>query len=163
MKKILKIRVFIIFLTVLLISLALVNYPIFEITNSVGDDFLSTIKNDGNINVYLLEYHYTTGSGWLVTDSTNKDMINKEVVLCSAFDPRLLKDNDSFDLDYTAKLLVKSKKTVGNNGNIPVLFADEIAIVFNTNKTYYSIFDLKFSGIVKGILGVFNNKFRISY
>ena len=151
----------------MLVLVVLINYPIFLTKDNINDSYLNIIgKENKDINVYLLEYHYTTGSGWLVIDSTNKDLVNKEVVLCNAFDPRFLKDNNDFDLDYTAMLLVETKKIqdmVLDGENITVLFADEITVVFNANRTHYSILDLRLEGIIKSILGVFNRKFRLSY
>ena len=168
MKKILfKRNLFISFLVVMLVLVVLINYPIFLIKDNINDTYLNIIGEDNkDTNFYLLEYHYTTGSGWIVIDSTNKDMVNKEVALYNVFDPRFLKDNNDFDLDYTAMLLVEAKETQNTvlyGENITVLFADEITVVFNANQTHYSISDLRLEGIMKSILGIFNRKFRLSY
>ena len=164
MKKTLKNKLFISFLILMLVLVVLINYPIFLLKDNINDTYLNDVGKD--INVYILEYHYTTGSGWLVVDSTNKDMVKKEVALYSAFDPRFLKDNNDFDLDYTGMLLVESKRIedmVLDGENITVLFADEITVVFNVNRSHYSILDLRIEGIIKSILGIFNRKFRLSY
>ena len=144
-----------------------VDYPIFMVesnTNSIRH--ITSITTDGKGDVFILQYLYTTGSGWTVINSTNESMINKEVVLYNAFDPRFLKDNKDFDLDYTSMLLVKANKTkdtVINGENSTLLFADEITIIFDTEKPHYSMSDMSLPGIVKSIIGVFNHKFRLSY
>ena len=150
-----------------LILALLITYPIFRAENPADGNYsFNNAKTDKKSDVYLLQYRYTTGSGWTVIDSTDKSAVSKEVVLYNAFDPRFLKDNKNFDLDYTATLSVKANKTkdtVINGENSTLLFADEVTILFDTKKTRYSMSDMSFPGIIKSIIGIFNHKFKLSY
>lgn len=131
-----------------LILALLITYPIFRVENPADGNYsFNNAKTDKKSDVYLLQYRYTTGSGWTVIDSTDKSAVSKEVVLYNAFDPRFLKDNKDFDLDYTATLSVKANKTkdtVINGENSTLLFADEVTILFDTEKTRYSMSDMSF-------------------
>lgn len=138
--------------------------PVFTVVEQSNADKL-LLESDKT--VCILEYTYTTGSGWFITDSNDKSLINKEVILCSRLNPRLLKANAEYDLDYMAKYVMTVDTmwdTTTEDGEImPVVRADTIGIVYPSDKTYYSIADMQFFGIAKAFLGLFNKRCMFHY
>ena len=156
-----------ILLLVVLFIMILLNVPVYKIYNYNESDviFKEFVNQNREKTVCLLDYTYTTGAGWLVLNSTRKDMIGQDIVLSSFFNPRLLKDNKEFDMDYLANYIVvfdKAKKTMIEDETVSIIYPDEIGIVFDTNKEIYRIKDFSFLGLVKGLFGVFFPNFKLS-
>ena len=55
--------------------------------------------------ICLVKYQYTTGAGYYCVKSNNKNFENMYMIIQSKFDPRFLKDNNDFSLDYNAEYL----------------------------------------------------------
>ncbi len=154
-----KIKIFLIIAVVLIIS---VNIPVFKIDTY---DNYHTYKSDfkKNKDFFLLKYEYTTGYGWTIEDSSVKNSEFDEAVLCNIFDPRYLKDNKDFSLDYTAYLLVESQNYKEIEPGALHIVADSVTVLYNTDKSYYTVCDMSFTGFLKGISGVFIPPLRHSY
>lgn len=140
-----------------------INIPIFRVNINLDD--VSTNSNH-NKNICILKYQYTTGASWqVIYDSQNK-LENQNVALYSIFDPRWLKDNIDFEMDYMASYIVvidKSDSIMIDNQKVTVIYPENIIINFDTDKRYYKIKDISFEGILKSLIGVFNKKYRICY
>lgn len=139
---------------------ALMNYTIFEITRDMNQRF--EFDEDG---VYLLDYVYSTGSGWYIKDCSDESLINKEIVLYNLFDPRFLKANKDFELDYFAQYIVTGKLAGYDNVDnerIPILQATNITVIYNTEDENYKIRDMSLQGMIKSLLGVILPKYRFS-
>ncbi len=155
-------------IVVAIVSMAVIyiifKVPAFTVMEQINAEKL-LLQSDKTI--CILEYTYTTGSGWFITDSNDKNLINKEVILCSQLNPRLLKVNAEYDLDYMAKYVITVDtiwNTTTEDGEImPVVKADTIGIVYPSDKTYYSIADMQFFGIVKAVLGLLNRCYTFHY
>ncbi len=142
----------------------LANVPIFKVSNPNQKDYIDMCDENG---VYVLEHKSTTGSGWYVASGRDKKLVGQNVVLYSSFDPRSLKDNKDFYLDYSSVLVIKVKKissTIVDGEKIPMLVANSITIVSDKKgKNYYTVFDLSIEGLLKSALGLVNHKYRVSY
>ncbi len=140
------------------------NVPIFKVSNPNQKDYIDMCDENG---VYVLEHKSTTGSGWYVASGRDKKLVGQNVVLYSSFDPRSLKDNKDFYLDYSSVLVIKVKKissTIVDGEKIPMLVANSITIVSDKKgKNYYTVFDLSIEGLLKSALGLVNHKYRVSY
>lgn len=141
----------------------ILNIPIFEISSSYTDN---TYVNSSENSICVLKYTYTTGAGWVVTDSDIDSLVGENICLSYRFDPRLLRDNEDFSLDYQGKMVVsidKINKIVMDNEDVFVISPEKIKILYNTDKKEYRIKDMSFGGIVKSIMSLFNKKYSYSY
>ena len=125
-------------------------------------------KNE-NVDVCILDYDYVTGASWRVEESTNKDIENEYVCLSAICNPRLLKINEEFDLDYMAKYVVVIDKNISqtkvDDEDVSVLKVKDIVITnfYYENDGFDDIRfgDLSFGGKVKAILSLFVPKLRL--
>lgn len=121
-------------------------------------------KND----VCILNYDYVTGTGWKVEKSTNNALIGTYVLLDSAFNPRDLKINKDFELDYFAKFVVvidkEKKQMTVDNQDTCIIKAKEIIITDNSENTFckkIKFYDLTLVGKLKSMIAFFLPKYRI--
>lgn len=137
------------------------NITIFGV--SENDDIKQLQRNN---QICILHYEYVTGAGWMVIDSTREDLIGEYVVLKNYFDPRLLRENLDFDMDYMAKFIVifdDITSTKIDNENVRVISAKNIEVLYNTEKTNYKVRDMTFSGLLKFIKGIADKECWYSY
>ena len=156
-------RILILFSIFILILIFVANIPILEVKNKVSDAMLE-LKNDSN--VCILKNAYTTGTKWQVVYDQNDRLLNENVVLCCDFDPRLLKENKDFDLDYMAQYVVsvdKIDKITVNDELINVIYPKKIIIVYDTSKSYYTVADFSVQGLFKSLMGIINKKYKLCY
>lgn len=153
------------FLVTLIAVIALIcivaNTTIFGV--SENDDIKQLQRNN---EICILHYEYVTGAGWMVIDSTREDLIGEYVVLENCFDPRLLRENLDFDMDYMSDLVVcfdDMTSTKIDNEDVSVIIAKSIEILYDTAKTNYKVKDMTLSGMLKFAKGVFDKKFWYSY
>lgn len=142
------------------------NIPIFKVSNKLQGSIKRNIDFNEKNNMCILKYTYTTGPGWVVEDTNIRQLVCENVCLYSVFDPRLLKDNEEFDLDYLGKLIVvvdKVDKTVIDNEEVYVIHPKSVTILYDTNKDRYRIKDMSVGGIIKSLISMINKKFRYSY
>ena len=142
--------------------------PIFQLCplKDIDNEYTKICKKYDNKNICILDYEYTTGTGWIVLKSTDKSIIGKTIVLSNNFDPRLLRENSQFELDYFAKYIVvidHMSDTMIDGEIAPIIYAKEIEIIYNTTQSKYTVSDLTIYGILKSIMGVFNSSYRLSY
>lgn len=172
MKKYWKLYVVLIILVIVLLVYAINSIKICSIYSSDADyvfDMLQNTYNPENTDVCILNYDYVTGVGWKVEKSTNKDIDNKYVCINSICNPRLLKINKDFDLDYMAKYVVATDKNISqtkvDNEDVNVLKIKEIVITnfYYENDGFDNIRfgDLTFGGKLKSIIALFVPKFRL--
>ncbi len=141
---------------------------IFRVHSGDIENYYEKAAEGTDKNVYLLDYTYTTGAGWVVEKTNDAAFENDSVIVSTMFDPRLLKDNDEFELDYTAKLLVisdRQKRTELEGEKVCVLYAGEAVILKESGEEeegYYRIKDMSGGGIGKFLMGVVNPKYRVS-
>ena len=154
-----------IFLIVLLLILFYVAISFRIFTVYKYSDYDSACDEYGSENVYILKYAYTTGPGWYIKQHENPEMIGLTVALYAKMDPRFLRDNEEFELDYMTELLVVSKRTemVGSEPYEAILYPEKIDIIYPMAKTAeYKVYDMSAKGILKFILGIFNRKYWFS-
>ena len=132
------------------------NINIFNICSKNISDYTDLVfKSSKEKYICLVKYQYTTGAGYYCVKSNNKNFENMYMIIQSKFDPRFLKDNNDFSLDYNAEYLVEAKKAekIMYEGESAIkLYADKITVLYNTNKTVYKIKDMTFGGVLKAIL-----------
>lgn len=141
------------------------NIPIFSISNQPIDG-VKNMNSNKTDSICVLKYTYTTGPGWIVNDTNNDSLIGENVCLYNMFDPRLLKDNSEFDLDYQSQLMVlvdKIDKVVMDNEEVYVIKPKDITILYDTNKEEYRLKDMSLGGIIKFFISIVNKKYRYSY
>ncbi len=147
---------------IVVFALFYISRPIFNVVNEEGEVFFKKVVGENRKQqVCMLEYQYTTGAGWHVLDCTESILKNQNIILKTKYDPRLLKDNSDFTLDYTAKMIVifdKYEKTVYDNEEVYVLNATDITILRNTAKRHYTLMDFTLTGICKHFAGLFCQK-----
>lgn len=122
-----------------------------------------------DVDICILDYDYVTGAGWGVDASTNKNLENTYVVLDTLCNPRLLKINQEFDLDYLAKFVVvidkTPKQTTVDSETVYLIKAKEIVITNfyteNDGVKEMKFGDLTFAGKCKAIAALFVPKFRL--
>ena len=133
---------------------------IFEGSNASVDDIYRTVKKNTDKDVILLKYEYTTGVGWYVIDS-NKESIKKEnIILSTPFNPRLLRINRDYYLDYTAKFVVvvdKYSETKIEDKVITVIYPRKIVIQHEGTKKKYYPRDMQMIGIIRFLCGIVFN------
>ena len=157
-------KCFLVIFFIFLIVVAIWKIPVFKI-DYINDGNYARICNGEEI--YVLKHEYVTGSGWCVLSGADENLINKNVLLCSKFDPRSLKDNKDFYLDYSSTLVVRVKKigsAMLDGERVPMLITNDITVLSDkTKKKYYTVSDLTFEGIVRSILGFVNRKYWMSF
>ncbi len=156
---------------VVIIVLAVCLVPqikIFRVYSGDIENYYEKAAEETDKNVYLLDYTYTTGAGWVVEKTNDAAFENDSVIVSTMFDPRLLKDNDEFELDYTAKLLLisdRQKRTELEGEKVCVLYAGEVVVLKesdNEEDGYYRIKDMSMGGIGKFLMGIVNPRCRMS-
>ena len=107
----------IIILCVLLVTIVLVliinNINIFKVTTKSPEEIYNIVSSKYNldeVDVSVIKYHSVTGASWFVEKSTEKELENKNVCLSSVLNPRQLKVNKDFELDYFAQYVIVTKK-----------------------------------------------------
>ncbi len=172
MKKHKKIYVAITLLIIVVLIFVVNNIKICSINSREADYVFGLLQSEYNpekVDICILDYDYVTGASWRVEKSTNKDIENEYVCLNAICNPRLLKINEEFDLDYMAKCVVVIDKNISqtkvDNEDVNVLKAKEIVI---TNFYYQNeglddirFGDLTFGGKLKSIIALFVPKFRL--
>ncbi len=172
MKKHKKLYVAIILLIIVVLIFVVNSMKICSINSHEADHVFGLLQseyNPENVDICILDYDYVTGASWRVEKSTNKDIENEYVCLNAICNPRLLKINKEFDLDYMAKYVVvidkNTSKTKVDNEDVNVLKAKEIVITnFYYQKDGFDDIrfgDLTFGGKVKSIIALFVPKFRL--
>ena len=172
MKKHKKLYALIILVFIVVLIFVIDNIKICSI-NSQEADYVYELMQDKyknkNVDICILDYDYVTGASWRVEKSTNKDIENEYVCLNAICNPRLLKINEEFDLDYMAKYVVVIDKNISqtkvDTGDVNILKAKEIVI---TNFYYQNegfddmrFGDLTFWGKLKSIIALLVPKFRL--
>lgn len=118
---------------------------------------------------YLLKYSFTTGAGWKIIDCSEKEYIGENVAVKTAFDPRYLRCNKDFSLDYCAKLYVEGKPidtVLLYSEKTLFIDAHSIAVVDEGNvfeKDAFRLKDLSAVGFFRIFLGLFDNRANFSY
>ena len=172
MKKYKKFYVLLILFIIVVLFFVINNIKICSINSHEADYVYELIQDkykNENVDVCILDYDYVTGASWRVEESTNKDIENEYVCLNAICNPRLLKINEEFDLDYMAKYVVVIDKNIAqtkvDDEDVNVLKAKEIVI---TNFYYQNegfddmrFGDLTFGGKLKSIIALFVPKFRL--
>ncbi len=167
----LKRRLAAILAAVVIIAMAVCFVPqikIFRVHSGDIENYYEKAAEETDKNVYLLDYTYTTGAGWVVEKTSDSAFENDSVIVSTMFDPRLLKDNGEFELDYTAKLLVipdRQKRTELEGEKVCVLYAGEAVILKESDEEedgYYRIKDMSIGGIGKFLMGIVNPRYRVS-
>ena len=172
MKKHKKLYALIILVFIVVLIFVIDNIKICTI-NSHEADYVYELMQDKyknkNVDICILDYDYVTGASWRVEKSTNKDIENEYVCLNAICNPRLLKINEEFDLDYMAKYVVVIDKNIAqtkvDNEDVNILKAKEIVITnfYYQNEGFDDIRfgDLTFGGKLKSIIALFVPKFRL--
>ena len=109
MKKITKKSKHILILSVCLMLLILFFKPLFYSSAGSASEYYNSAKMSSQYRVMVIKYTYTTGAGWFVLEDSSDDLKNMNVVLKSGFDPRLLRANSDFELDYFAEYIIICK------------------------------------------------------
>lgn len=148
---------------ILILFYTAISFEIFSVCKY--SDYDSMCDKYGSENVYILKYTYTTGGGWCINQCENSEMTGLIVALYTKMDPRFLRDNDEFELDYMSELLVVSKCTEIVNGESyeAIIYPDKTIIIYPRAETSeYKVCDMSGEGILKFILGIFNRKYWLS-
>ena len=172
MKKHKKLYALIILVFIVVLIFVIDNIKICSI-NSHEADYVYELMQDKyknkNVDICILDYDYVTGASWNVEKSTNKDIENEYVCLNTICNPRLLKINKEFDLDYMAKYVVVIDKNITqtkvDDEDVGVLKVKEIVITdfYYENDGFDDMRfgDLSFGGKAKAILSLFVPKLRL--
>lgn len=162
----------VIILTIVVSIVIIDNIKICSINSKDANDVYELLQSEFNIeevDICILDYEYITGASWRVEKSTNRDLENEYVCLNTIYNPRLLKINKEFDLDYTAKYVAVIDRSVSqtriDNEDVDVLKVKEFVI---TNFYYQNdgfedlrFGDLTFEGKWKSMMALFVPKFRL--
>lgn len=155
-------RKFIIGVVIMTIVFGVVaNITIFQVAKT--DDINQIHTNSQKC---ILKYEYVTGASWKVIDSTLENLIGEYVVLKNYFDPRLLRQNLDFDMDYMAELVVSFDDVMStkiDNEDVRVIVAKGIEVLYDTEKSNYKVIDMTFSGLLKFAKGIVDKKCWYSY
>ena len=170
MKRHYRLRVFLIIVIITVFLVVLQNFTLCTMRcdsyESVYESVVSEINSDKN-DVCVLDYDYVTGAGWKVEKSTTNELTGTYVLLDSAFNPRDLKINKDFELDYSAKFVLIIDKQIKqvqlDNEMVDVIKASEIIIVADYEDSIIKFCDLTFAGKLKTILGAFIPIYRVHY
>lgn len=156
----------------LLIFVSLLFLPIFSDSVYVGnnqeeisDMLIKQYKSIyENLDVTVLRVQYVTeGTIWKAVASSNEKIQNKDVILLSLFNPRHLKANENFDIDFHSYVVVVSSFS----SSIPILRNIQRELIiprkiiickdrnvisytkeFQNRKGYYQVKDLNIMGIL---------------
>ena len=154
-------------LIIIIVLFLILNIPIFTASSISADRcFENSVRLNPDKTVCILRYHYTTGAGWIIDKSSNSALNGKPAVIQNAFDPRLLRDNSDFKLDYTAEFVITANdvsNTSFDDENVFLIKPKSIVIISDTAQNMYQIKDLSVNGIFKSIIGVFNSRYQISF
>ena len=159
----------IIIVVILLLIYCVFYVPIFRIIGSEDMQKHIAAAKDNNASVLCcIKYNYSTGVSWTIEDSSNKELIGKEVLIYNIIDPRLLKENSDYYLDYSMKLFVDVKhidKIDYEGEEVTVFTPKKIYLLSDNinNRDYYSLSDLSLNGWLKVILAFFNKNYRYCY
>ena len=135
---------------VIIILAAAAFIPVFG--TAEGDDFYLRYKDK---NIYVLNYEQTTGAGYTVKDTKDEKLLGKSVAVKTLFDPRFLKDNKDFLIDYNGEYIViadKTGKTEIDGESIDLIYADRIIIKYDGAPKSYHIYDMMPQGIIKAFM-----------
>ena len=172
MKKYKKVYVALILLVIVVLFFVVNNIKICSMYSREADYVFGLLQSEHNpekVDICILDYDYVTGASWRVEESTNKDIENEYVCLSAICNPRLLKINEEFDLDYMAKYVVVIDKNISqtkvDDEDVSVLKVKDIVITnfYYENDGFDDIRfgDLSFGGKVKAILSLFVPKLRL--
>lgn len=131
------IKIFILICIAITVCLFILNIPIFKVNTQSVDQYKQNTNFDEMNNICILKYTYTTGPGWAVEDTEIEQLIDQNVCLSCLFDPRLLKDNNDFELDYLSRLIVSIDtidKIIMDNEKVYVIKPKKITILCDTKK-----------------------------
>lgn len=159
-KKLLSIVIFAILI------LFITNYPLFECVDSFDYEYMNRLKEKyPNCDVLLMRHTETTGAGWIVENQNLDSDFDKSIIISTHFDPRFLRDNKDFEMDYNARYLVvikRKEKIKYESEDVLKVYPRKIIVVYNTGKKIYRFRDMTFVGIIKATLGIFIKKFSLS-
>ena len=172
MKKRKKLYTAIVLLLVMILLVAVNCIKICSVNPHVAEDvyeWVLTQYNTEDVDICILDYQYVTGASWFVERSTNKAIENTYICLNTICNPRLLKLNEEFELDYFSKFVVVIDKNVTkatiDDEEVYILKAKDITI---TNIYYQNdggddlrFYHLTFAGKLKSVLAFFVPKFRL--
>lgn len=142
------------------------NMPIFTVSKQSDVIEKGHLGSSSLNRICVVQYTYTTGAGWRVVDTNVDELIGQNVYLYTLFDPRLLKDNVEFDLDYLAKYKIEIDtvdKIAMKDQKVYVINPKSITILYDTDKKKYRLKDMSYGGIIKSFLSIVNKRFRYSY
>jgi len=173
MKKVIK-SVLIIALVVLILCMIISNIPVFGIYSGLAENYYELAMaeyNPENTDVCVLDYSYVTGASWLVEKSTDAELEGQFVCLKSICNPRDLKLNDDFELDYGAKYVMtieKNKEYTELDGEQARVITPKSIVI--TNFYYYQdgystlrFKDLSFRGKMLAINAIFKPDLRMHF
>jgi len=168
----------IIILCVLLVTIVLVliinNINIFKVTTKSPEEIYNIVSSKYNldeVDVSVIKYHSVTGASWFVEKSTEKELENKNVCLSSVLNPRQLKVNKDFELDYFAQYVIVTKKTDKYmeiaKETVEILYPVEYIITGyyheNDGDDYFKVKDLSLKGKLNLFVSMFVSKYRMQY
>ena len=172
MKKHKKQWVLIILLLMIVLSLIVNSIKLGLINSNAAEYVFGLFENKynlENVDICILDYDYVTGASWRVDKATNKNLDKEYVVLSTIYNPRLLKINKEFDLDYAARYVAVIDKNTSqiniDNEDVSVLKVKEIVITdfYYQNEGFDDIKfgDLTLGGKFKTVIALFVPKFRL--
>ena len=142
------------------------NYPLFECVGSVDYEYMSRVnENYPDCDVLIMRHTETTGAGWIAENQNSDNDFDKNIIISTHFDPRFLRDNKNFEMDYNARYLVvvKRKEKITYEGEeVLKVYPRKMVVVYDTDKKFYRFKDMTFAGLMKAALGVFIKKFALS-
>lgn len=161
-------------ISIIIISLSTIVYivlsflPIFDVSyldsQMLYEKVVKEYKDDM---VILAKYQYSTGANWLVINCNNEQLVSQNIVLYTYLNPRLLKDNSDYFMDYTSKyiIIVKKVATVNLDGEAVIVIKPKKIIVNNNfgEKKVYLLKDFSARGILKFILAIISKNYRYCY
>lgn len=172
MKKHKKLYALIILVIIVVLIFTIDNIKICSINSHESDYVYKLMQekyNNKNVDICILDYDYVTGAGWRVEKSTNRDVENEYVCLNAICNPRLLKINKDFELDYMTKYVLVIDKDITqikvDNEDVNVLKAKEIVITnfYYQNEGFDDVRfgDLTLGGKLKSLVALFVPRFRL--
>jgi hypothetical protein len=151
---------------VIVLAFLALNVPIFNVADRSAKEVTADTAASEQNRMCVLRYSYTTGAGWTVEETNAAELAGQNVYLSTVFDPRLLKDNSEFDLDYMAEYVVVIDdigKITAEDDEIYVIEPKSITILYDTDKQNYRLKDMSCGGLIKSLLSAVNKKYRYSY
>lgn len=163
-------------LVIIIISLAILyiginNITIFETASQDAESVFNILVskyNPDEADICILKYGQVTGAGWYVEKSTDKELEGEYVCMSAVCNPRALKENEDFLLDFTVHYVVSIEKTdkfIEIDGEkVKVISPKEIVITDYVQGIYKREFkDLSLSGKLHALMAFFVPKLRLSY